>query len=277
MDDSYHREFPPAARAKVKAKKILAARNFEEAKQSLRRVTEVEAALRTYILQVFLSFAEEAFALGRQGVWSADQVEGESREFLRRTAIEAGAEKGFDPSGHPLPTMISNWSGAILPEVQRELEKSPEWKRFTDGLLELAELQAGRTTAGSRPGTVETVPLADMNLAQGTGVPAATAAVQQAACPDLGEAARPADTESTAQPHAAEFVEGRGARPLLNVDLINQWIIAEGYNNTELAQKLHLSLRAVTSMRKNQSYHGRRAVQKLANLMGRDATELYLP
>ena len=125
MDDLYHRAFPPAARAKVNAKKILAARDFEEATQNLRRVTEVEAALRTYILQVFLSFAEEAFALGRQGVWSADQVEGECREFLRRTAIEAGAEKGFDRSGHPLPTMISNWSCAILPEVQRELEESP--------------------------------------------------------------------------------------------------------------------------------------------------------
>lgn len=75
MDDLYSREFPPAARAKVKAKKILAARDFEERKPNLRWAAEIEVALRTYILRVFLSFAEEAFELGRQGVWSVDQVE----------------------------------------------------------------------------------------------------------------------------------------------------------------------------------------------------------
>ena len=246
MEDLYRRDFPPAARAKVNATKILATRDFEE-RQNLHRVAEIEAALHTYILQVFLSFAAEALELGRKGVWSADRVEGEAREFLRRTTIEAGAEKGFERSGHQLPAMISNWGGAILPEVQREFEKSAEWKRFRDGLLEVAELQADRATPGSRPGIAEAFP-------RRTGV-AATAGVQKPACPDPGEA----------------------ARPLLNVDLINQWIVEEEYSDTELAKKLHLSVRAVSSMRNNRSYHGRSAVQKLANLMGRDATELYLP
>jgi hypothetical protein len=255
MDDLYCREFPPAAQAKVKATKIWAARDFETARENLGRVTEVEVALRAYVLQVFLSFAEQAFELGRQGVWSVGQIDQDSREFLRRTAIEAGAENGFDRWGHRLSSMISNSSGAILPEVQREFEKSPEWKRFTDGLLDVAELQAGKVTPGSGPRTFETGPLAVTDLSGRTDVPAIAVGVQKVACPDLSEA----------------------VRPLLNVELINQLIGEEGYTNIELAEKLHLSPRALTSMRKNQSYHGRSAVQKLANLMGRDATELYLP
>ena len=67
------------------------------------------------------------------------------------------------------------------------------------------------------------------------------------------------------------------AQPQLHVDLINQWIKDEGYTSEGLAETLHLSLRAVTSMRRNRKYHGRKAVQKLANLMGRDVTDLYLP
>jgi len=148
MEYLFPREFPPAARAKVAAKKILAARDFVR-KQSARGVTEIEAALRTYILEVFLHFAEEACRLGRQGVWSVEQVEREAREFLRLTTIEAGGEMGFDRSGHKLRSMIGHWGGSILPEVQREFERSPEWRRFTDDLLRVAELQAGEAGSGS--------------------------------------------------------------------------------------------------------------------------------
>jgi DNA-binding CsgD family transcriptional regulator len=62
---------------------------------------------------------------------------------------------------------------------------------------------------------------------------------------------------------------------LLNVDLIAQWMEAEGYTNIELADALHLTVRAVASMRRNGKSHGRRAVQKLANLMHSDARSLY--
>ena len=145
----YPREFSAAARAKVAAKKILAGRDFEGKKQSVRWVTEIEAALRTYIFRVFLSFAEEACELGRQGVWGVEQVEREAREFLRRLTIEAAGEKGFDRSGHALRRMVGHWGGAILPEVQREFEKSAEWRRFTDEWLAVAELQAGGAGSGA--------------------------------------------------------------------------------------------------------------------------------
>jgi hypothetical protein len=230
MDLLFPREFSSAARAQVVAKKILAGRDFEEKKRSVRLVPEIESALRTYILQVFLSFAEDACELGRQGVWGVERVEREAREFLRLVAIEAGGEKGFDRSGRALRSMIGHWGGAILPEVQREFEKSPEWRKFTDELLQVAELQA----AGSGSGSVEGVP------------------VRYGLAP-----------------------AGEAAPALLNVDLIGQWMEAEGYTNIELAEALHLSVRAVTSMRRNGKSHGRRAVQKLADLMRRDALDLY--
>jgi hypothetical protein len=145
-------EFSSAARAKVAAKKILASRDFEEKKRSVRDAREIEAALYSYITQVFLSFAEEACELGRHGVWGVERVEREAREFLRLVAIEAGGERGFDRSGGALRSMTGHWGGAILPEVQREFEKSPEWRRFTDELLQVAELQAAGLVPGQSKG-----------------------------------------------------------------------------------------------------------------------------
>jgi hypothetical protein len=65
--------------------------------------------------------------------------------------------------------------------------------------------------------------------------------------------------------------------PLLNVNLIMNWMNEEGFTNETLAKKLNVSPRAISSIRNNGNYHGVGAVTKLANLMGRDPEELYLP
>jgi hypothetical protein len=256
MDYAYPQEFPATARAKVAAKKIVAAREFAEKRQGLRRDSEVEAALRVYILQVFLSFAEGAFELGRQGVWSIDQVEAHAREFLRRTAIEANAEMGFNRAGHKLRSMVGNWDGHILPEIQQKLEKTPEWKQYTDGLLELAELQAGGALSSSDSAEIPSVP--DSGPSGSADLPAITVESD----PDHRE------------PHAASVAKGQ--RAMLNVDLINQWMLKEAYSGEDLAEKLHVDLRTITSLRRNQKNHGRKVVQRLANLMGLDMMDLYL-
>lgn len=62
----------------------------------------------------------------------------------------------------------------------------------------------------------------------------------------------------------------------LNVELIGNWIQEEDYSNKELAEKLNISERAVSSLRNNGKSHGREAVTKLANLMKRDVDDLYL-
>jgi hypothetical protein len=65
--------------------------------------------------------------------------------------------------------------------------------------------------------------------------------------------------------------------PGLNVALIKDWMEQEGWANETLAQRLKISDRAVSSMRNNGDYHGMDAITKLANLMGRDPADLYLP
>jgi hypothetical protein len=66
-------------------------------------------------------------------------------------------------------------------------------------------------------------------------------------------------------------------RAVLNVSLISAWMVEEGWTNKTLAEKLQMSERAISSLRNNGCYHGVDAITKLANLMGRDPEELYLP
>src|ERR1700728_4030797 len=87
MDYLYCCEFPAAARAKVKATKILAARDFEKAKENLRRVTEVEAALRTYLLQGFPELRGTSFRTG-------------AARYLERRPSRPGIARVPPPSRH---------------------------------------------------------------------------------------------------------------------------------------------------------------------------------
>jgi hypothetical protein len=63
----------------------------------------------------------------------------------------------------------------------------------------------------------------------------------------------------------------------LDNDRINRWMLEESYDNQELADRLRCSLRTVHSMRKNQRYHGRKAIAKLANLMQVEVADLCRP
>lgn len=69
----------------------------------------------------------------------------------------------------------------------------------------------------------------------------------------------------------------RTVAPKLNVELIKGWIDNEGYTNETLAMKLKISERVLSSIRNNGRYHGNDAITKLANAMGRDPADLYLP
>ena len=68
-------------------------------------------------------------------------MDGECRKFLRLCTIDAHYEKGYDKAGGRLSDMNSHWNGAILSEVQREFEKTPQWQQYQDALLEVAEAQ----------------------------------------------------------------------------------------------------------------------------------------
>lgn len=63
----------------------------------------------------------------------------------------------------------------------------------------------------------------------------------------------------------------------LRHERINKWMEGEGYDNKELASKLLVSVRAVSSLRNNGQYHGGETVTKLANLMQVEVEDLYVP
>jgi hypothetical protein len=141
MQYPYPDEFPQKSRSRVLGERIRAARDFDLAKQEARDLSEIEGLLRNYILRVFMVFVREARHLGCQGLWSADRLESESRNFLRQFTIRARYEKAYDRSGSRMPEMVSHWDGSILPEIQCAFEQSPEWQEFQDILLEVADVQ----------------------------------------------------------------------------------------------------------------------------------------
>jgi DNA-binding Xre family transcriptional regulator len=63
----------------------------------------------------------------------------------------------------------------------------------------------------------------------------------------------------------------------LNLGLIGKFIEDEGYKNDDLAARLGMSLRAVSSLRNDGEYHGAEALTKLANLMKCEVEDLFLP
>jgi hypothetical protein len=84
-----------------------------------------------------------------------------------------------------------------------------------------------------------------------------------------------AEVESLPEPQQVETAQG--GMPRLNLDIINQFMKDEGYDNKELAAALEISVRAVSSLRNGGDYHGGAALTRLANLMNREVEDLYLP
>jgi hypothetical protein len=156
MGDPYPSDFSQQSRARIEAIKIQAGLELDDSKRDLRWLSDVEAAVRKYILRGFLAFAEQALILGRQGLWNVDRIERESREFLWHLTLEAMREKGHDQRGQPIGCMVDRVFSRILPEVRREFERSSEWRQYQEGLLEVAQIQAlgmEQSRAIDQPGT----------------------------------------------------------------------------------------------------------------------------
>lgn len=85
------------------------------------------------------------------------------------------------------------------------------------------------------------------------------------------------DTVNDAHPREAKTESDGEPVPALRTDLILTWINEEGWTNKTLAARLGVSERVISSMRNDGNYHGKDAVTRLANLMARDPSDLYLP
>ena len=138
MVEKYPRDFPTESRANVEAARIRAGRRFDSDKAKAKWRSDIEALFRNYLLTIFLTFAKEAAS---SRLWPVDKMRENCQEFLRLLTIEAYFQKG-KASG--LRDMISNWNGSILWEVQQELEKTAQWRRFENILLKLAKEPEGK-------------------------------------------------------------------------------------------------------------------------------------
>jgi len=146
---TYPPQFPQPSRARIAAVTIQAGLDLENAKRELRSLADLESAVRHYILRVFDAFATEALELGRRGVWALEGVDREANEFLASVTIEAQFRKGRDQHDQSISPLVDRVFGEILTEVRREFENSVEWRRYQEGLLEVALAQASNDTPAS--------------------------------------------------------------------------------------------------------------------------------
>jgi hypothetical protein len=158
----YPREFSAEARAEIEAERLTGinwlARKRKQVESYFPGPVEAdEQNLRTYILRVFLAFVKQACKLDSTA-WSVDRIRREAEEFLRIFTIEAYYEQGYNRNGHRLSEMISNWTGNILPEVEREFRQSAEWRKYERQLLRAAKAptHATRPTSPSNDITITT-------------------------------------------------------------------------------------------------------------------------
>ena len=88
-----------------------------------------------YIMTVFAAVGHEACELGRNGTWAVDEVDRQSRQFLRSFAL-------YTRAAYDLPEIVTNM-GYVRPVIQKVFESFPQWKAYRDELLEVADLLSG--------------------------------------------------------------------------------------------------------------------------------------
>jgi hypothetical protein len=137
----YPRDFPAESRAKVEAAIIRSGRQFDSKRAKAKWRSDIETLFWTYVLTPFVVFAGES---SRLGLWPADEMDRNCREFLRRLTIDAYYQKGRAAG---LREMISNWNGSILWEAQQEIEKTAQWRKYENIRLKFAV--KGRPTTQS--------------------------------------------------------------------------------------------------------------------------------
>ena len=160
--NEYPEEFSQQARARIEAERLKARKQLKQRRNQvpwsggyLPRPAD-EKNLRKYILRVFLVVAQEMCKLGLQGLWTVDRIRLEAEEFLRKFAIKAYSDEGYDKQGRKLPEIIDNW-GSIKEEVWRAFKESAEWQQFERKLLAVAEQQARRSPQSSGEAKAQTL------------------------------------------------------------------------------------------------------------------------
>jgi hypothetical protein len=153
--------------------------------------------------------------------------------------------------------MISNWNGTILPEVQREFEKSPEWQKFEDELLAVGERQIQIALESAAKTTLN--PLAGGKQSSTTK----TAKNKISPTPLLSkyrsELKRGILIQLTQNPGATDLEVCRGLDADASVELPEGWkvkagdrLFAEAYRDPKIRHKIEIAISRIRTDLRNQ-------------------------
>jgi len=192
--DDYPPSLDDTERDQIKAAEIRAARVIAPRKSSIRSTAEKDTLLlRDWVLPIFATFSNLAFNRVRAGSWPGRKADLESREFLDSLAAAAGMNS---------PDAWMAGGGYIIrAEIRNDIERSAEWERHQERLLELIDAPGNTATAhfeapnGSEP-------------ASSWQQRRTSERIEEGVMPDLPEL-----SESTKRKLAINVNDGKGAHP----------------------------------------------------------------
>jgi hypothetical protein len=91
-----------------------------------------------YLMAVFEAFAKEACSVGRDRIWTVETVRIETMAFLRSVSMYAHWRYN---DTFVMPQVIG-YGGELHPPFLESCERTEEWRRYQDGMVELAILQS---------------------------------------------------------------------------------------------------------------------------------------
>jgi hypothetical protein len=178
-------------------------------------------------------------------------------ELLRRHAlgdfnIRAGFAFGYVENAHSIPNYearLQKFAGALSAEISTITSDNPGVGNFINFEVQ-ARLLEWKSAAGKRARALQ-----NRNLESQITVSSESPEQQPLQC--------------------CEPSQGLNPSPRINSCLIKDWMTEEGYTVPELALRLRVSKRAITSILNQDRYHGNPAVTKLAREMNREIADLY--
>jgi len=105
-------------------------------------------------MRIFLVYAHEACAFGNsshRALWSAGEIDQRCREFLLSIVIDAWEDRAKDLGIRRMFSSPHNWGYSLDDDVRRKIERSPEWKRYKDLLLDAFDAQSVRPADDNSP------------------------------------------------------------------------------------------------------------------------------
>jgi hypothetical protein len=134
MEYQYPHSFPPQSRAAVEEARAKAESYFIKEKRNLPsgKHFALQLLLKQFVTKVFFVFLREACTLGKEMMWTPEEIRENGNEFLRMLIIIEYSEKVANGTD----------SESFERELTREIKESENWRRHISKLAAIARAQA---------------------------------------------------------------------------------------------------------------------------------------